>query len=143
MARGAGSPQGLMLQKHSPIKQQRIPPSALGQWTEAAGVDSGPGKSWVAWPGAGAAEKPRFVKRWVSGWGSTDLGRVGGPGVDPPEQFAAWNDLHRLLNLRHGIHHVAISLLRAVVLKHRTPDSQPRARAPLRAPVRPAAEPLS
>lgn len=45
-------------------------------------MDLGLGNSWVVWLGVGVVEKFRFVKRWVSGWGSTDLGRVGGSGVD-------------------------------------------------------------
>lgn len=55
------------------------------------------------------------------GPGSTDLGRVGGPGVDPPEKLAAWNDLHSLLGLRHGVHHVTVGFLSAIILKQGTP----------------------
>lgn len=50
--------------------------------------------------------------------GSTDLGGVGGPGVDPPEQLAAGDDLHGLLDLGLSVRHVAVSSLGTAVLEH-------------------------
>lgn len=79
-------------------------------------MDEGPGDSRGIWPGWMHREVG-LAEGWESGAGSTDLSRVGRPGVDSPEQLAARNDLHSVLNLRHGIHHVAISLLGAIVLK--------------------------
>lgn len=73
------------------------PLSALGQRPEVAGVHMG-------------------LEGQVGG--STDLGRVGGPSVNPPEEPAAWNDLHSVLDLRHGVH-FSVSVLHANGLKHR------------------------
>lgn len=55
------------------------------------------------------------------GAGGTDLRRVGGPGVDPPEELAAWNDLHGLLSRRHSVRHVTVGFLGSVVLEQGTP----------------------
>lgn len=55
----------------------------------------------------------------MDGAGSTDLGRVGGPGVDPPEQLAAWNDLHCVLGLGHGVCLIPFSCPGTIILKWR------------------------
>lgn len=49
---------------------------------------------------------------------STDLGGVGGPGVDPPEQLAAGDDLHGLLHRGLRVRRAALSSLGSVVLEH-------------------------
>lgn len=56
-----------------------------------------------------------------AGAGDTDLRGVGGPGVDPPEELAAWDDLHGLLSCRHCVCHVTVGLLGSVVLERGTP----------------------
>lgn len=72
--------------------------------------------------------------------GSTDLGGVGGPGVDPPEQLAAGDDLHGLLDLGLGVGHVAVSSLGTAVLKRTAAMwAQTRARTPFRTSCQPRA----
>lgn len=64
------------------------------------------------------------------GEGHTDLRRVGGPAVDPPEQLAAWNNLHGLQSLRHGIPCVPVSMLSAIVLEHGAQGQVPEGQRP-------------
>lgn len=64
------------------------------------------------------------------GEGRTDLRRVGGPAVDPPEQLAAGNDLHSFRSLGHGVPGVAVSVLRTAVLERGAQGWAPEGQRP-------------